>query len=883
MSFKTIKPSFAGGELSPALAARVDLSKYHVGARELKNCFVHPHGGASNRAGTEFVAEAKYPDKPVKMLDFVFSREQSYALEFGDGYIRFYTQGVQLMVEAGKPYEIPSIYKVEDLPYINTTQSSDYLYIACRDKPPMQLVRRGHIAWELMEFPFKQGPFLNNQTLTNYVKVTAENAVLQKAGSQSYTTAGTHTFVPPAGVTNVSVTLEGATASYLKNPFLWYEAGGSSSFGTLSVAGQSGQYGNPQGQGPEKLVIGNVDVKKGVGITVVVGRGGSAYSGAYQAGVAGRVVVSWSELLDEQRAGTMESKLALFVPEHVGGVWRVRQQVAAQRADYPNATGLKVYSRWNVETSGYWTGTLRVERQNVLSGEWELIRSMTSSKDRNYSETGEVDEATMVRIIGTLSPGMPAGTTGDNGMLGKATLETLPATYDGVVKITEYISSTKVKVEIQKTIANQDWTKEWAEGAWSPRQGYPSCVVFDDDRLVFGGTREEPLMFWGSRAGDYNNFGVSLPVVDSDSFAARLISRKNGRILYLLPLTDLIALTEFGEFRISGDGPKTPTNLGVKPQGERGSAAVEPVVIGSQVIFAQSGGSTIRDLGYSFESDGYSGTDLTILAGHLFKGYQVLDMDYQQEPDSIVWVVRSDGVLIGLTYLKEHDVWAWHHHVTAGSFESVAVIPRTDGRSEVWLSVERDGKRMIERIRERLPDKKVDEAYFVDCGLTYRGKEATRLIGFDHLAGKEVAILADGAVMPRQVVREITIGDITGWGIELVYPAKIVHVGLPYESDIETMPIEIAGANTLQGSRKKIPRVILRVENSIGACVSIDGKGETEIKWRDQGLKIGEKQELFTGDKGVRPDCGYSDDGRIRITQKDPLPLTVLAVIPEIG
>ncbi len=887
MPFRLLKHSFAGGILSPSIGARVDLSKYHIGAADLKNFIVHSSGGISNRAGLEFVSYTKNSAEKARLISFIFSRGQAYNLEFGVGYIRFYTLGKPIMSSDNQVYEISSPYKEEDLPFIRTVQSSDVLYLYCQDKKPMRLIRRGHTAWELSEFQSFLGPFLTQQSIENHVKVSTVRAVKKKAGHLIYSSPGTFYWTPPEGVISVNIIVKGATASYLKNPFLWYEAGGNSWFGNFTAAGQTGQYGNPKGAGPDTLILSNVEIKSGVPIKIVVGAGGSAYSGAYQAGSPGLVEVIWPELLGEQTFGTMESKLDMFKPGHVGALWRVRHHVPSQQVSYPNTTGIKAYSRWYAETSGYWSGTLKIEKYNKVNITWDLIKSMTSSKDRNYSETGEVDEATLIRITGLgFSPGLPAGTTGDNTMLGKATLETLPATYDGVVRITEYVSPTKVNVEIQKEIALDDtWTNEWAEGAWSDLQGYPTCGSFYQDRMITGGTLQDPLMTFMSHPGDYSNHGTSLPLVDSDGVMARIIAQRNGRIRSIIPIGDILVLTDMGEFRVSGsrDGAISPTNVDAQPQGNRGSSGLEPVVVGNQIIYVQAGGSVVRDFGYSFEADGYTGTDLTMLASHLFEGYQMVDMDYQQQPYSVVWCVRSDGVLLGLTYQKDHDVWAWHYHTTDGKFEAVSVIPQEDGDEEIWVIVNRDGKRMVERVRERMPGDDPKEAFFVDCGMTYRGNPARLIGGLDHLAGKEVAILADGAVVAKQIVREIEWPDKTKkWGIELAHAAEVVHVGLAYESRLETLRAEIPGGETLQSRLKKIAHIVLRVDKSIGAIAGSNDSSLDYVKFGDLAQPIGSPVELFSGDKKIRPSGGFDEEGRMIVLQRDPLPLTILTLIPKL-
>ena len=150
---------------------------------------------------------------------------------------------------------------------------------------------------------------------------------------------------------------------------------------------------------------------------------------------------------------------------------------------------------------------------------------------------------------------------------------------------------------------------------------------------------------------------------------------------------------------------------------------MQPVVVGKSVLFVERGGKLVRDLAYSLEVDGYRGNDVSILANHFFERYAIKEWSYQQKPDSIIWAVREDGALLGFTYQREHDVWAWHYHVTDGEFESVATIPTDSGLDETYFIVKRtingQTKRYVERLRDRLPTDDVQDAFFVDSGLSY--------------------------------------------------------------------------------------------------------------------------------------------------------------------
>ena len=950
MGVQLIQPSFSAGELSPALSARVDLAKYSVGAKRLKNFFVHPHGGVSNRSGFEHIASAGNAEGVGRLVSFIYSKQEAYILEFSDRAARVFFDGKPLRTEDGSIYEFTSPYREADLGELRFTQSADVLFVCHPSYPVQRLVRLGHLTWQFEEFEMREGPFLAMNSDEIKVRVTGVASVEEQQGHRRMTEPGEFEFVVPEGVTRLRVKMIGGGGGMneihkANVPMVGSSGskdrisisigsgntvatqgtvapGGESYLGSFRVAGGSGHSGSRYGDGgifPEdkvcaagdyagsgygagaggagsnwrgcsagSFVDGHLSVTPGEVVKGCVGAGG--LSDSWRHGAPGCIDIRWntSVIAGGKECGTLEASEDLFRPEHVGALWKVRHSIPSISAKgfQPDGTlelEVTAHSKWFVDTSGYWMGQVKVEKYDTLNGEWALLRTLNSQKDRNYSESGSVGENTRVRVTGNpFTRAVPSG--GDGAMLGEVTLETLPTVYDGFVKILEYIDAKTVRVQVEKAVGSNEWTLEWAEGAWNEIRGYPGCCTFYQDRLCFGGSSYEPGVIWMSRIGDYNNFGTHLPLEDDDGITIRLVSRRIGRIRSLIGISELIALTESGEWKIgSAKGALTPVSIEARPQGYRGSDSLEPVLIGDRVIFLREMGATVQDLGYSFESDTYTGSDLSILSKHLLEGHRIVDWKYQQEPDSIIWAVRSDGRLLGITYLREQEIWAWHSHETRGQVESIAVIPGAE-QEELWSLVRRNGRLWVERMRPRCTE--LEEAFFVDGGKTFRadgGEWLKRLCGLEHLAEKEVAILADGSVWPRQRVRKLTIDGDEVWGIELEKPAKIAQVGLPYESELETLNLEIQSEDgTLQGKKKKVPKVTLRVLKSCGGGIGArSDKGLNEIQWH-KGEHYGKPLPLYTGDKTIRPGGGYREDGSVVVRQGDPLPFTVLAVIPEV-
>lgn len=406
----------------------------------------------------------------------------------------------------------------------------------------------------------------------------------------------------------------------------------------------------------------------------------------------------------------------------------------------------------------------------------------------------------------------------------------------------------------------------------------PGAVTYHQQRRVFGGSTAAPQTVWMSQSGNYLNFNVSVPSKDDDAVTFTLASPQVNEIRHFVALNDLLVLTSGGEFKVTGGGsgggdPITPSAVLVRPQGYRGCSQVPPLVVGETALFVQAKGSIVRDLGYSIDVDGYTGNDLSVLSNHLFEGATLEEWAYAQAPHSIVWAVRSDGVLLSLTYLKEHQVWAWCRHDTDGLFESVCSV--SEGAEDaVYVVVKRtvggSTKRYVERMASRLVTD-VGDAFFVDSGLTYDGSPATTISGLSHLEGETVAVLADGSVAPQAVV--------SGGAITLPHAASVVHVGLPYTSELVTLDLELGPRNA--SKRRRVVEVLVKVERSRALWAGPDADHMTEVKQRDA-EPYGDPIGLLTGDMRVAVPPAWDRSGSLTLQQRDPLPLTVLAVVPEV-
>lgn len=254
---------------------------------------------------------------------------------------------------------------------------------------------------------------------------------------------------------------------------------------------------------------------------------------------------------------------------------------------------------------------------------------------------------------------------------------------------------------------------------------YPSAVGYFQQRLVFGNTENNTETVWTSRTGLTHNFTLSNPIRDDDAITFTLAGRQVNAVRHILEVNRLIILTSGGEWVVEGDGAGIlrPTDINARQQAYNGSSTLSPLVINGTVIYLQSRGSVVRDLGFDYSVDGYRGNDLTVFASHLFDRYTLTDWAFQQIPHSIVWAARSDGTVLGMTYIREHEMIAWHRHDFGGEVKSLCVVPEGNADA-LYIVVKRGSRITIERMATRNIDDVVD-SIFLDSALTYDGRNET--------------------------------------------------------------------------------------------------------------------------------------------------------------
>lgn len=403
---------------------------------------------------------------------------------------------------------------------------------------------------------------------------------------------------------------------------------------------------------------------------------------------------------------------------------------------------------------------------------------------------------------------------------------------------------------------------------------YPLAVGYHESRRWFASTDNKPQSVWATKSGTESDLNFSLPYQDSDSIEFRVAAREAASVQHIVPLDDLLLLTRSGEWRVRGSNSDilTPLNPSVKVRSYVGANDATPAVVNSVALFAAARGGHVWQIGYSEERGGYVPLDLSLRAPHLFDQLQIVDIAHAKAPVPIVWMVSSSGKLLGLTYIPEEQVWAWHQHQTDGVFESICVV--AEGPYDaLYAVIKRGNRRFVERLENRDFPTQAD-AFFVDCGYTYTGVPTTVITGLTALEGETVSILADGAVHPQRVV--------AGGSVTLDNPASKVHVGLPYTATLETLPVSVETAGYGQGRFKNVNKVWLKLFESSGVFAGTRPDDLEELKQRTDET-FGTATRLLTGEYELTIAGEWNSDGRVIVEQQNPLPLTLLAITKEVS
>lgn len=760
MAIRQYQRAFNGGEVSPSMFARIDDGKYQTGMALCKNFLIEPQGPIVMRPGFKYVNHTKHAGKKARLIPFNFSISQTMVLELGERYVRFHTQGQTVLGNNGQPYEIETPYIEADLFDIHYVQSADVMTLVHPNYPPKELRRYGATDWRLVDIKF--GSSLSaptglsaSQTInkdvtnpTDYKRTYAVTALLADGTEES--------------VRSSSVTID-------CNPY------GDGSYNTIrwnAVAG-AGLYRVYRDQGGVWAYVGQTDTTQIIdenitpdasitpphyddafysskGITSVrVNNGGSGYEPTkYITDFVNVCEYDWGEGYKQQSTG-----LPVNIQSKANLTWEIEDPNGhGSGADIRLITG-ETYAATGGPASGGRTACVTgIEIRSRGIG-YDNPKLVIKCHNRNWQL------ATLYRFPLTTSHDVPKIVVTDSTGYGA---DLVPVIENGrVVSVTirsggQNYSSPNLSV-VSSTGSGASLSANVGQAP-----DYPGAVSYFEQRRWFGGTQNRPNNLWATRPGTEADMSFSLPSQSDDRIAVRVAAREANRILHIVPLAQLMLMTGAAEWRVSplNSDAITPESMSVRPQSYVGASNVQPLVVGSSMIYGAGRGGHLRELGYNYEAGGYISGDVCLRAPHLFDNLTIVDLAYSKAPSPVVWAVSSSGKMVAMAYVPEQQVGGFSTIETKGSIESACVVAEGDEDIvyvEVMRTVNGQAVRFVERMNERqYTDLK--ECVYVDCAGTYRGEAKKEITGLTWLEGETVSILADGAVEPQQVVKD---GKIT--------------------------------------------------------------------------------------------------------------------------
>lgn len=380
---------------------------------------------------------------------------------------------------------------------------------------------------------------------------------------------------------------------------------------------------------------------------------------------------------------------------------------------------IEVGGQYHIQTHGSWKGQVVLERSYDGGTTWVDAVSMYDRTDPgaqgNWDISRVEDEKNVLYRMKSKQ---------DNGQAVPYTLSVSSFTKTYIYKITS-ITSARLAVGEWQIDRNEvatappfGTTMDTRLGAWAGVDGYPGIITFYQGRMVLAGSRGEPQTIWMSRVDDFADYGTSMEIQDDDAVNITLSSPDADGIVGLDAMDDLMVRTTSSEWRVKGAGDYgaiTPTSIVAHRQAsEIGSARMRGVIVSGGSVFVQNHRRSVYALGYDLSSDGYRGNELSILSSHLFRGRQIIQMAWQQEPDKVMWFALSDGTMVSCSFDPTQQMNAWARHETQGTVGDIAVIPN-NAHDELWLAVKRDDNWRIERMTERDSNTSV----YTDGGRSY--------------------------------------------------------------------------------------------------------------------------------------------------------------------
>ena len=516
------------------------------------------------------------------------------------------------------------------------------------------------------------------------------------------------------------------------------------------------------------------------------------------------------------------------------------------------------------------------------NGNWQTYRSFRGATA--FSWTEDADDA------------LYAMTRSDNTING--TLTAKDQINYGIVKITAFTSSTVVTVEVIDKVLSDNSTDGavttpiWAEGAWSTYRGFPRTVGFHENRLWWASSTNNPDRLWSSQSGLYENMAFSEFGLDNEAVTPVITDNEVSQIQWMMSRAVMAIGAANREYRLSAQNPEDPiTPLDKKsiPQTGFSSGRIQPVMLNDSIFFLQRQGKKLGAMKFDSVTENFDVDDATLLAYGLLDSAPT-NMVVSRSPDSIIWIVRTDGIMPTFTYEPKEDVLGWARQIfgnsaavetATGYVESAAVI-HGSSEDEIWVCVRRVINTAtvyyIEKFKPRDWGSDIEDACFVDSAITYDGGLVWTVTAA-HLKGETVSVFADGEVFD-DAVANISTGVVTLKKATVATQASVVQYGLPYTMKVRSMRLAVPQApSALQTKIKRVTSVAVRYIRSLLGSAGIE-YGGTEYLTDIEAAYSTESADTDENNRAIQG--GFNEDAYTIIVSDDPVPFTALSAVTEV-
>jgi hypothetical protein len=915
-SLEVVQTNFTRGELSPRLRGRLDFEGFFNGVAKMRDFLPVVQGAAVKRPGTRHVARQ---DTAERLVPFEFSVEQTYVLGFADGNVEFYTDkptpsittGVTSSIRAPKERlkaPVPNFTLQNggfdsDLSGWTTNSGGSSSVVQNEGRAELQAVP-GEVATLEQEITVSLTDFVLDHFLRFDIGTVAakkSQGVIVRVGTSSGASdvfrrvlrPGSHVikFNPPDR----------------NNVFLAFELNDPDADSTVFVD--------------------NIEKIEGEPIRLKTPYGADEVDKLFWAQSADILYMTHANHLPRELRRFSREEFSLVFYDYQDGPWddvnltettletgaaTGRTTITASSTEGINGgAGFKASDvgrlvrfqpddketksiqgdgSTNVFTFGFAVATeddVRVTLTNTGSGTVQNIgegATIEAIPEVDYKLTLNEDSAGGDIDFSISKPpasDIEVNITRDN-------------TFWGWAEIVSFTDSLNVEAIIRNEdgLAGTGPSTTWRLGTWTgTNSGFPQVVTFHDQRLAFGSSFRSPQSLWLSKVAAFDNHSPTEPdsTVNADNaINVKLATSQVNFIRWLSSFSNGLAIgTSGSEFLLRKGGtaePLSPENVEVQKQTRRGSAPFTPEAnIGHSIFFLQRDRQTLREAAFDFDTNGLIARDLSVFSEHLLRP-GITRMAYQQSPESILWLLTTEGNLVALTIESDQNVFSWTQHSVSGTVKSLTTI--TDPASEddqLWVLVEREINGSTVRHVDFLENfwfedrDGIEEAYFVDAGITVddtaNGVDQVAK-GLDHLEGEEVAILADGAVADRKTV---TNGQIEIETNTESRRGNTVHIGLPYTPIIETFPYDQGQrGSTTRGKVKRISEIEILFHETVGALY---GRNTFDrVLFRDSANNMNRAVPPFTGPRAVSMPSDFKPEAFVIIKSDQPLPATILTL-----